>query len=67
MSNKKIEIVTAVATLIEPGKKYIISVSNKDLTMDDLDHINKQLKDWGAESCVVVLRKSNDLKVIEVG
>lgn len=66
MSDKKIEIVTTVASLIEPGKKYIIWVNQNDLTKDDVYQINDQIKAWGAESVTVTLRESNHAQVVEV-
>lgn len=66
MSDKKIEIVTTVASLIEPGKKYIIWVSRDDLTQADAASINDQIHEWGAESVTVILRSSNHPLVVEV-
>lgn len=66
MSDKKIEIVTTVASLIEPGKKYIIWVNVKDLTEDDAYQINEKIKSWGAESVTVMLRENNHAQVVEV-
>lgn len=66
MSDKKIEIVTTVASLIEPGKKYIIWVNNQDLTQNDAAQINDQIHEWGADSVTVILRGSNHPLVVEL-
>lgn len=63
--NKRIEIVTAVASLIEPGKKYILQVDRHSLSSDDAHKLLETISEWNATG-VLVMYDDKPLKLIEV-
>lgn len=63
--NKRIEIVTAVTSLIEPGKKYILQVNRDSLTQEDAHKILETISEWNVTG-VLVMYNNKPLKLIEV-
>lgn len=63
--DKRIEIVQATATVIEPGKKYILQVKDEAFTADDAKRLNDTLHKWGAEG-VTVMYGDKPMELIEV-
>lgn len=62
---KKIEIVTTVASLIEPGKKYLLQVDKHSVSMKEAQQIVDKLEEWAAEG-ILVLYDEKPLKITEV-
>ncbi len=62
---KRIEIVTTVASLIEPGKKYIIQVDRDSLSKEDAHKLLETISEWNATG-VLVMYNGKPLKLIEV-
>lgn len=62
---KRIEIVTTVATLIEPGKKYVLQVDRSSLTKAEAHQLLETISEWNATG-VLVMYDGKPLKLIEV-
>lgn len=62
---KRIEIVTTIASLIEPGKKYLLQVDRHSLSIADAQSIAEAIAEWDAEG-IVVLYDGKPLKITEV-
>ena len=61
----RIQLTKANAFQIEPGKKYVVLITNKDgmLTQEDEDRLKKQLEPLGMT--VAVLPQGTKYKLVE--